>query len=195
MSRIANVQPFVSGSSDQFQAGGVSTSELRPPPTKPGSASRTGKLESGTGEGIGSIHFEPTVNRIRGAEKLDPRLLEKSVQTLDGIERLPAEDMSLAIESLRYVVCELWLSAARASQSHRSVLAIVESLVSSVETVTSSQAAALCGAFNDLRQPVITEQHLDVIRSQFIDEGYNPMAILSGLESDPDGDGNEAGGS
>jgi hypothetical protein len=149
-----------------------------------GSSSQDGATGTATKS---PARFEPSISRLRGGERLDPALLERAAEVLEDIEHADPEAMSLGIESLRYVTCQLWLTAALASMYHRSILAIVESVILSAEQITAGQAVALRGAIKDLAQPKLSEQFVDVVRSRFIDEGHNPLAPLGAAKEDTDG--------
>jgi len=71
--------------------------------------------------------------------------------------------------------------------------------LNAAEKITPGLAAALRGATRDLRNPVLTETYAEIIRSQFIDEGYNPLAIISNWnnqesEADAGNEQTESGG-
>jgi hypothetical protein len=138
-----------------------------------------------TGEGVDGVIFEPS-HRAYGAGKLDPSLLDRASELLDGIENASPEQMSLTIESLRFVACELWHSAEKASQYHQSLLALVEGMLLANECLNANQAATLRGAISDLASNSLNENYLDVVRSRFVDDGYSPLSVLSSMEANDD---------
>jgi hypothetical protein len=132
-----------------------------------------------TGETVTEMPMRPTGRGNKRRPKIDQSLLMRAAGLLDGIEDLNDEDLTLTLEALRCVVFELWISVAEATQFHQSILAIVESFLLSREHLDPGQAIALRGAIKDLNLPLLGEQHVEVIRSQFIDQGLKPLAILS----------------
>jgi hypothetical protein len=123
--------------------------------------------------------MRPTGRASKRRPRVDQSLLLRAAELLEGIEDVNDEDLTLTLEALRCVVFELWISVAEATQFHQSILAIVESFLLSREHLDGGQAAALRGAIKDLNLPLLGEQHVEVIRSQFIDQGHRPLAILS----------------
>jgi len=89
---------------------------------------------------------------------------------------------------LRGIVLQLWESAANATQFHQEILAALESAVLGVETLNKNQLSAVREAVMDLGNDVLSEAHLDVIRRKFIAEGFSPLALLSEVENDKDGE-------
>lgn len=141
-----------------------------------------------TGEIIKVGSMRSRDRRAKDSGALDPSLLARLADLLDDVEHLPPEEMSLTIESVRCNLCELWATAQHSSQYHRSVLTIAENFLAGREIVDALQAAALRGAIVALYHDHLTEQYVDVIRSHFIDTGYNPLAPLSDLETEYDDD-------
>jgi hypothetical protein len=185
ISPVAN--PTTSGTGLQFSSDHSSiTTELEA--QKRSQSKGQDELDVRTGEGLRQVEFIPISARPRTRGVPDRVLLDRANDVLDNIESSDPATMSLSLESLRYVTCELWTSVANCSQVHQSILTLIESLLTSMESVSRSQAAALRGAFKDLGGPALTESHLDVLQSQFIDEGYNPLAAFSSME-----DGNGSG--
>jgi len=162
-------------------AGAVSHSTRRSGPSDPNL----------TGADVERARLEPQPRRRRTSGRLDRRLLSRAGEILENIEGLEEAEMALAIESLRCILCELWNTAASATSQHQSILAIAESMVNAVDSISLAQAAALRGAIVDLERDNLTETHVEVTRSRFIEEGYNPLAILS--ETSPADGGGEHG--
>jgi len=132
-----------------------------------------------TGDDVERLRLETQPKRRRASGRLDRRLLVRAAEILENIDGLEDGDMTLAVESLRCVLCEMWNTAVSATSQHQSILAIAESLVNAVDAISFSQASALRGAIVDLECDNLTETHVEVTRTRFIEEGYNPLAILS----------------
>jgi len=148
-------------------------------------------ISSVTGGGIDRVEFRPLAGRVRPGGRLDGSLLERATDILDDLEDTTAqEEIVLAIESLRCVVCELWITAAGASQHHQSILAILESFLRTTESVKPGQLSAVRGAFADLTAAVLSQEHVDINRSRFIDEGYSPLSCVDEVEHANDGANN-----
>lgn len=137
-----------------------------------------------TGEtAYGASSMKPLSRSIQDSGRVDPGLLERAMDLLEDVEHLEPDDLALTMESLRNAVCKLWLSVSGATVYHQSILANIESFLLSHESVNAGQAAALRGAVKDLKLTAIGEQHAEVVRSQFIDQGQKPLAFLSDLGS------------
>src|SRR4051812_16514183 len=96
----------------------VSRGETAAEPARAAQARRKGGNAARTGDDLDAgVRFEPS-HVAHGAGELDRPLLARAADLLEGFEHMGDEERSLAIESLRFVVCELWPSAARASQYH-----------------------------------------------------------------------------
>jgi hypothetical protein len=140
---------------------------------------------SGTGDqtSAGAVRFEPRSSPSQPVGRLERELLGKSIELLDDLEIASTEDASLLIESLRNVCSRLWSSAATASQYHQSILVMVESVVASADPssvpISSRLVSALRGAMKDLANESLNETFVEVVRSQLIDQGLNPMSILT----------------
>lgn len=132
-----------------------------------------------TGEAIsGRVEFRPDSRKpLTGT--LDRSALLRATELTDNIESESEDELALTFESLRCAVSILWSSAANASIHHQDVLSLISSAITSDTSMNRDRAAALRGAFKDLASPLLTAQHVDVIQSQFIDVGYNPLEILS----------------
>lgn len=146
-----------------------------------------------TSTDVGAVRFEAAPRRPKATKQLDPVLLSRTEELLDDVEYRDPEGMALAIDSLRCVLCELWETASLASQYHQSILTQAEGLVRTAESISQSQAAALRGAIADLGRDDLTETHVEVSRSRFIEEGFNPLAILGNMEYQSDGGGQPPG--
>jgi hypothetical protein len=145
------------------------------------------QIESDTGSG-NAPRFEPRNRQVKQGRRLDPSLLERAESLMQDIEKATPETAAVTMESLRCVCYELWATAATASQWHQLLLAAIESMVRSLDQLSPGQASALRGAIKDLSNPSLNSTFLEVARSRLIDEGHNPLAILTTFEDADDGD-------
>ena len=120
--------------------------------------------------------------------KLDGSLLNRAKTIIDNFNSDDVIESTINIESLRGIVLQLWESAANATQFHQEILAALESAILSVETLDKNQLSAVREAIMDIGNDVLAQAHLDVIRGRFITEGFSPLALLSEVENDKDGE-------
>ena len=120
--------------------------------------------------------------------KLDRSLLNRAKTIIDSFNSDDAIESTINIESLRGIVLQLWESAANATQFHQEILAALESAILGVETLNNNQLSAVREAIMDLGNDVLAQAHLDVIRRRFIAEGFSPLALLSEIENDNEGE-------
>ena len=85
-------------------------------------------------------------------------------------------------QSLRGTVLSLWETAANASVFHQEILSILESAILSIDVPVKDQLGVFKEAVADLEADPITQAHVDVIRAQFIKRGFNPLAVLDGVD-------------
>lgn len=142
---------------------------------RPGPYSATGTTE------LSGSPMRPLAAAPPRANHVDRALIERATELLDGVEYLDSEELALTLESLRNLVCRLWPSVAAATVYHQSILANIESFLLSQESIDAEQASVLRGAVKDLGLTSIGEQHAEVIRSQFIDHGHKPLALLGNV--------------
>jgi hypothetical protein len=119
---------------------------------------------------------------------LDQLLLTRAIEIVDSFEGCDVIDASVNLESLRGIVSQLWNSAIGSSRFHQDILAALESALLSIETPTSAQISILREALIDLGQKVLTQAHVEIIRSEFVSRGFSPLALLSNTEACEDGE-------
>ena len=119
---------------------------------------------------------------LRGS--LDQSLLKRAESIIDGYEPLDPLDATLNMESLQGIVLGLWESAAGSSQYHQDILAALESAVLSIESPDESQLSVFREAIRDLSNNVLTEEHVEIMRQQFIARGFSPLALLDEVEDE-----------
>ncbi len=137
--------------------------------------------------GRGSVSLTTSAT-LRGS--LDNSLLKRAA---DIIESFKAEDPISAVndlESLRGIILQLWENAAEATQYHQEILSLLESAMLSVEHPSEGMLRCFREAILDLQNTVLSQANVDVIRRQFIRQGFSPLALLSDSE-DMDGDDND----
>jgi len=115
---------------------------------------------------------------------LDKSLLERAKTLLEDYNITDAMQTTIDLGSLRGIVLQLWESAATSTQFHREILALLEAAVISLESPNEGQLSVLREAVIDLQNDVLAQAHIDVIRRQFINEGFSPLALLSEIEND-----------
>lgn len=114
---------------------------------------------------------------------LDKSLLERAKTTLEDFNINDAMQATIDLGSLRGVVLQLWETAATSTQFHKEILAILEAAVISLESPNEGQLSVLREAIIDLQNDVLAQAHVDVIRRQFINEGFSPLALISEIEN------------
>ncbi len=90
---------------------------------------------------------------------------------------------TIDLAALASVVFGMWASAVNSSDQHKAILTILEQAVLSATTLNDAQISALRSALVDLSSEVLTESHVEVTRTSFIDEGFSPMALLSEIDN------------
>jgi hypothetical protein len=118
---------------------------------------------------------------------VDRDLLDRASELLVDIENQGRAEWETVLESLKCVANRLWPSVAKSSQYHRSILALIESLLTQISNLESGQASALRGAFSDLRILKLGEAQVNAVRSSFVDAGFRPLAFLGPEVNDDDG--------
>lgn len=121
-------------------------------------------------------------------EGLDKSILGRAKSIIESFGDSDVMEVAINLESLRGIVLQLWESATSSSQFHQEILAILESALISVESPNENQLSVFREAIADLERDVLAQVHVDVIRGQFIREGFSPLALLSEVE---DVDGND----
>jgi len=142
-------------------------------------------------ETLGANVEEPPRTRVALAKErkplaggLDKSLLERARNIIDSFNCDDVIKATIYLESLRGIVLQLWESATNCSQFHKEILATLENAILSVEFPNESQLAAFKEAVMDLRNDILTQAHVDVIRRRFVAEGFSPLALLSEVEDD-----------
>jgi len=128
----------------------------------------------------------PIIEPARGT--LDQGLLTRAIAIIDSFEGTDVIGTCVNVESLRGIVYQLWNSAVATTRFHQDILAALESALLSIETPTSGQISILREALIDLGQKVLTQAHVEIIRSEFVSRGFSPLALLSNTEACEDGE-------
>jgi len=144
-----------------------------------------------------SLQSKTTFLRQCGRGELNKQLLSRSKEILDifETEKLDPMDVSINFNSLKAVVLELWRTAAKSSQFHQDILAILESALLALNSPEKKHISLFREAIIDLGQEILSQPHVDVIRHRFIKEGFTPLAIMSLIEDKEESDdgGNKTG--
>lgn len=114
--------------------------------------------------------------------RLDETLLKRAESIIDGFDYVDPLNATVNMESLRGVVFELWESAATSSEYHQDILAALESAILSIDIPNEDQLSVFREAIRDLRNGVLTAEHVDIIRRQFAVNGFSPLALLDEAE-------------
>jgi len=117
---------------------------------------------------------------------LDQLLLRRAIEIVDSFEGCDVIDASVNLESLRGIVTQLWNSAVGSTRFHQDILAGLESGILSIEVPTPGQLSVIREALTDLSQKVLTQAHVEIIRSEFVSRGFSPLALLSNTEAGED---------
>jgi hypothetical protein len=91
--------------------------------------------------------------------------------------------IEIDFQSLQSSVLGLWETAANTSVFHQEILSILESAILSVDAPVKEHLLVFREAIADLEANPITQAHVDVIRTQFIKRGFNPLAILDCMDN------------
>ena len=114
---------------------------------------------------------------------LDNNCLSRAIEIIESFDSNEIMDAAINIESLRGLILQLWETAQNATQFHHEILALLESAILSVETLSQEQISVLKEAIKDLHNEVLAQAHVDVIRRRFIMVGFSPLAFLSAIEN------------
>jgi hypothetical protein len=127
---------------------------------------------------------ETPIESYRKAVKggLDNSLLRRAQSILDSFNCDDVMDATINMESLRGFILQLWESATNSSQFHQDILATLESAILSIESLNKNQLSAFREGIKDLGNEVLTQDHVDIIRREFIAKGFSPLALLSQIE-------------
>ncbi|HLB72395.1 MAG TPA: hypothetical protein VJJ98_00095 [Sedimentisphaerales bacterium] len=113
-------------------------------------------------------------------------LLRRAIEIVDSFEGCDVIDAGVNLESLRGIVSQLWNSAVGSSRFHQDILAGLESAILSIEAPTPGQLSVIREALTDLGQKLLTQAHVEIIRSEFVSRGFSPLALLSNTEAGED---------
>lgn len=114
--------------------------------------------------------------------RLNETLLKRAESIIDGFDCVDPLSATINMESLQGVVFELWESAATSSEYHQDILATLESAILSIDIPNEAQLSVFREAIRDLRNEVLTAEHVDIIRQQFAVNGFSPLALLDEAE-------------
>ena len=123
-----------------------------------------------------------------GNGELDKSLLKRAKSIIDSFNCDDVMEATVYLESLRGIVLQLWESATTTTQFHQEILAILESAILPIDSPNRTQLSVFREAIMDLGSDVLTQAHVEVIRRQFINEGFSPLALLSEIEDGDDCD-------
>ena len=123
---------------------------------------------------------EPTVSRGR----LDLSLLDRAEDIIDSFSSDDVVESVINLEALRGIVLGLWKSAKNSSPYHQDILSTLENALLCKNDFTTENMALFQEAVMDLKNEVLVEEHVKVISSRFIKQGFSPLAFLSGIKDD-----------
>lgn len=122
------------------------------------------------------------VRREPGATgQIDAGLLRKTLEFVDSIVPTDEINTPLFLAALGGTVLEMWESAATSSEYHQDILATLENAVraSTVSgSVTEQQLSAFREALTDLAQTRLVRKNAEVVRLEFIRQGFGPLAFV-----------------
>ena len=130
--------------------------------------------------------LEAPKKALKGA--LDKALLKRAESIIDGFDFDNPLSVTVNMESLQGVSLGLWESATTSGQYHQDILAALESAILSIEVPNEDQLSVFREAIRDLGNKILTEEHIDIIRQQFIANGFSPLALLSEVEDEDSSD-------
>lgn len=146
-----------------------------------------------TGHGI-SPHREDRLQapfRARGrmqrkGKAIESGLLRKAQELVDSMDPGESYDTQLYLPALRGTVAEMWESAPDCSELHEAVLATLENGVRQAAmagSVTAGQLAAFREALNDLGQSALVQANAEVVRSEFVRQGFTALGFADKVGS------------
>lgn len=182
----------IRGLSRAASSAGITGAEPSNSPTLPSSYDEGTAIGEQT-QGISERELQETKTSLEAPKKtlkgvLDKALLKRAESIIDGFNFDDPLSVTVNMESLQGVVLELWESATTSSQYHQDILAALESAILSIEVPSEDQLSVFREAIRDLGNEVLTVEHVDIIRQQFIANGFSPLALLDEVE---DGDSND----
>ena len=196
---VNSITDGASGSESEYRSSisymtGVSESESRSELSE--SSSRVGEYEVNT-----TLDASAEMGRVPGrspaapekgvSRSLDKTLLKRAQQILECFDCDEELDAAVNMEAMRGIVLELWRSAEASSAAHQDILAILENAILSIDIPTPEQLSVLREAVSDLGNDTLTEANVEVIRKQFINRGFSPLALLTHLPDDDPPEGSQ----
>lgn len=130
------------------------------------------------------VRFTVTKGKPAAGKGLSKSLLERAKSIIESFKHDDTFDATINFDSLRGIILELWESARESTQFHQQILGILESAILSIETPNQEQLFVFREAILDLGHDVLTPAHVDVIRTQFVNHGFTPLALLSEIEDE-----------
>ncbi len=128
---------------------------------------------------------EPVARQVRrepGATgQIDAALLRKALEIVDSIVPTHEINTPLFLAALGGTVLEMWESAATSSEYHQDILATLENAVRAATvsgSVTEQQLSAFREALTDLALTRLVRENAKVVRSEFIRQGFGPLAFM-----------------
>ena len=128
--------------------------------------------------------MKPSVVPKRNRNQIDQELIEKAIEIVEGIDLDVPDDADLAMASLLSIVGRMWPSATHASEEHQEMLGILESalLGGTNEPLTAGHARVFRELLLDLKREELTTANVEVVQSQFLDEGFGPLSPFNGVD-------------
>jgi hypothetical protein len=123
------------------------------------------------------------------AGQLDQRLLTAAIEILTQFPVDDEIDSTNRLAALRGYVGDLWQSASTASHIHQGILAIIERLLTNIDSLTADRASLVLEGLRDLQLHRLTDAHIEMIRSRAVDAGSNPLLPFGDYSDDGLGNG------
>jgi len=123
--------------------------------------------------------------QTRATGQIDVVLVKKAREIVDSIAPSDEFETPLFLTALAGTIMEMWESAATASEHHQDILAVLENAVRSAAadgSISDQHLPAFREALADLAQTCLVRENAEIIRSEFIRQGFGPLAFLE--ESD-----------
>ena len=130
------------------------------------------------------VRFGVAKGKPAAGKGLSKSLLERAKSIIESFKCDDTFDATINFDSLRGIILELWESARESTQFHQQILGILESAILSIEMPNQKQLLVFREAIVDLGHDVLTPAHVDVIRTQFVNHGFTPLALLSEIEDE-----------
>jgi len=132
--------------------------------------------------------FRSAGTRRSRAAEADKGLVERAIEILENVDPKDGYESTLSLGALRSIVYQLWKSVAECSLHHQATLAILERAVLSTTELDGSRVSAFREALIDLANPALTDSHVEMLRSHFIDLRSNALAALGDLAEGDEND-------